>query len=391
MQTDSTSSVDQAIDPKLVARIQKMLALSRDGGATEGEAQNAADMAARLMRDNNLSMATIEAAGGEAQEGSKRTKQASQGRAQYEFQQQLMVACAEVNFCVVLLRQTSKYDKWGDYKGARISGFSIIGREANVIATQQLFDYLMSTTERLAFEFVGSDNRMRLSRRAVSFKEGCAGRLGQRLRTRHEEALAEQAREARECNAASQHPAAGGGTALVVVMEDFAQGEEDRNTDFRLGRPEGTTAHKRLMSTKKAELDSAVTHALGAHKGVTDRELLSALAQSAAEAQIANLGLDKDDEEVARILSQAVRWNVDAHVAEAEGAAKWASMTDKQRQAAEEKAQRESDRYWQRYQRQQDAKWERRDHGAYSAGSAAGDRVGLDKQVQHGTSQKGIK
>ena len=367
---------DTAIDPKLISRIQKMLALSRDDGATEGEAQNAADIAARLMRENNLSMASIEAAGGQA-EGGKRTKQEAKGRAQYEFQQQLMLACAEVNFCVVLKQYTSKYDKWGDYKGSRTSGYKLIGREANVIATQQMFDYLMSTTERLAFEFVGSDNKMRLSRAAVSFKEGCAERLGKRLRDRHAAALAEQARAARASNAA---PASGGGTALVVVLEDFAQAEADRNEDFRLNRPEGTTAARRLQRDRRSEMEAVGASALKAYEATPDRDILSSVAQSAIGAHLSNLG-QAVDEEVEKLVAAAVRNVVTNHVHRLEEAQKLAKETPKQKAAREEREARENERFWRRWSNQQEAKANSRNWSAYSAGSAAGDTVGLDKQV----------
>lgn len=360
---------NQAVDPKVVERIRKTLNLSRDGGATENEAAVAADLAQKLMRKYNLTLAEVEAGGGAGTEGTKRTKQEHKGKAQYEFQQQLMVDCAEVNFCVVL-----KQTEWRN-KREFTTGFQLIGREVNVAAARELFAYLNATTERLAFEYVGSDNKLRLSRAAVSFKTGCAERLGERLRERHQEAMREQAREARERNAASRHPGAQPGTGLAVVLTDFAQEEAERNNDVRWNLPEGTTTKTRLRN----ELLSAVYQA--AYNALTrdvpaDVEAMTAVASraafdTAAAGQLAKAEVDKQ-----------VRWAVDTRMHMAAQAAKEARETPAQRAKKEEQQARENARYWQRQANEQRAREDRVDYSAYSAGTRAGDEVGLDKQVK---------
>jgi hypothetical protein len=366
----SSETLNQAIDPKVIARIQKFLNLAKDGGATEAEAATAAEMAQKTMRKYNLTMAEVEASGGAGSEGSKRTKQAQKGKAQYEFQQQLMLACAEVNFCVVLVQK--------EWKRGRMmaTGFHLIGREANVIATQHLFDYLNTTTERLAFEFVGSDNRQRLSRTAVSFKEGCALRLAQRLRDRHQQALREQAREARERNAAAQHPASTG-TALVLVLTDVAQDEEDRNNDLRWNQPEGTTARKRLENSLSSKVGGAVSDALRAAP-TTDKDLLAELARTTAVAVGLPLGLDET-----KCASEA-KWALRAHLDMLKREAELAKETPKQREAREAKEARANERWWRSQERKEQERDSRKDWSAYREGSRAGASVGLDKQVNEG-------
>lgn len=52
------------VDPKIVGRIHKLMALARNGAATEAEAELALEHAQRMMQEYNLSIAEIEASGG---------------------------------------------------------------------------------------------------------------------------------------------------------------------------------------------------------------------------------------------------------------------------------------------------------------------------------------
>lgn len=361
----------QAIDPKVISRIQKMLNLARDGAAHEGEARNAMDAAEATMRKYNLTMAEVEAAGGNGGEGSKRTKEGVKGRAQYEFQQQLMAACAEVNYCAVL-----KTSMW---KGNRsmVTGYVLIGREGNVVATRELYDYLNATVERLAFEYVGRDNRQRLSRTAISFKKGCAERLGERLVARHAESLEEQAREARERSAAARHPASTG-TALVIVMKDFAQEEMDANDDMRWGLVEGTTAAERKRNTAEASVISAINRALRTILA-TDRNVLMEAALAGGRSTAEALGVPA--ERLMKLAEYLVNQRLEAlHRPEVK------PETEAQRAKREEKERRDNERWnerarRERARRERDRELRNTDWTAKNAGSRAGEHVGLDKQV----------
>jgi hypothetical protein len=387
-----TEATDQAIDPKLIARIKKMYALSKDGGATEGEADNASRMVQKLCLEHNISLAQVESMGGAGEEGSARTKTGRKGNAMYKFQQTLMAACAEVNF----VYQEVAYKYTNGHRRAR--GYILIGREANVIATQLLFDYLASTCENLGIAYVDFDNRRRMSIEALSFKEGCADRIAERLRNRHAEQILEQKREAKERNAAANHPSAAPGTALVVVMEDYEQAEVDRNNDLRLGKPEGFTAHKRLRASRRTEIESAVTDALNSHYNSDDFDLLTAACDAAIDALCANRGWDRSNEEVAADIAYELKYEINRHINRVQAARaeeeRRAGMTEKQREREDARRARERAKAWDRYynSRSSGSSEPKRniDYGAYSAGSRAGEKVGLDKQVER-EDRKSIK
>lgn len=372
----------QNIDPKVIARIKKMLHLANHGTASEGEANNAAEMAQKIMMEHNISMAMVE---GASLDGSGRTKTKDEGNAKYAFQRELMVACAEVNF----VYQEVNYDHRGTYRKA--TGYTLIGREANVVACKTLFEYLFQTIDRLGLEYVG-DERLQYGIPANSFKEGCAARIGERLRERHRENLAEQARKAREANAAARHPAATG-TALTVVMTDYAQDEKDRNEDLRLGKPEGFTANKRLMATRASEITAALEDAFRPLvKTVGDRDILMQAARAAFDALVVNRSWTVD-EELEQIFDRQVQRQIIYHMDAYNEAVRWAKLTPLQRQREIEKEQRASDRYWNAYYRRNANRREAPsgvDAGAYAAGQRTGNTVGLDAQVGRET-RKEIK
>lgn len=368
--------MDQNIDPKVIARLKKMLHLAAHGSANEGEANNAAEIAQRIMLENNISMAQVDAHS-DAPEGSQRKKTVDEGNAKYAFQRDLMAACADVNFVF----QEVRWDYKGTYKKA--IGYTLIGREANVVAAKLLFEYLSQTIDRLGLEYVGGDERLQYGIPANSFKEGCSARIGERLRERHRANLAEQARKAREANAAARHPASSG-TALVVVMDDYAQDEKDRNEDLRLGKPEGYTAAKRLMATRSSEIRAALEDAFRPLvKTVGDRDVLLQAARAAFDALVANRGWQVD-EELEKVFDRQVQLAISFHMDAYNEAVRWAKMTPLQRQREIEKEQRANERYWNAYYRRTANRREAPsgvDATAYHAGQRTGDTVGLDAQV----------
>lgn len=324
----------QNIDTKTFERIGKLLNLARDGGATEAEASLAMDKAQEIMRDNNLTMAQIELKGSAGSGDAARLKTHFAGKAMYGYQRNLMQAIANANFCYLQVIN--------EYRGRRYVpvGYNIIGRQSNVVSVQNLFSYLNSSAERAVTPHLAG-NHERISRWALSFKEGFCNRLSERLQERHDKAIAEQSRKAREANAASRHPAASGSNALVVVMQDYAQSENDRNDDFRHGWAPGTAAAKR------AEQD--------------------ALADGYEE----------------RAAKRAAKYA-------AEEAARRASLTDKQRKAEDDKAAREEARSKARWEKQWEKDSQRLHGSAYAAGHVAGNSVGLDDQIERGATKKSI-
>lgn len=348
-------NIDKAVD-----RIRKLLALSKDGGATEAEASLAAEMAQRVMEEHNLSMATVEARGGSSGADGKREKSQFTNKAPYKWMRTLMAEVGKLNFCYV----EEKWERKGEYGGSRTStfvGYSVIGRAANVASTSVTFDYLVQSINRLAAEEVDGDAQRLFTRYAASFREGCCDRVVERLRVKREQALQEQERKAREDNARARHPNAAPGTSLVVVLRDYVQDEEDLNNDYRQGWEPGTTAQRR----KEQELSNAEYR--------RKRELRKA----ELEAQYP----DDPDMVLYRLHGYSEEDVLKIREKETKAAR---PETDAQRRKREEqernRRRREDERYW----RQQS----KRDWRGYQKGSEAGDRVGLDPQVDAGCRSK---
>jgi Protein of unknown function (DUF2786) len=243
--------MEERVNPKVVERIHKLLALAQCGGATEAEAENAMARAQDIMAKHNLSMAEIEAAGGSSNsEGGQRNKDMMSGSVLYDYQQKLMGMVAYVNFTHHAIKQywdkESKKPRW------RPSGYELIGRQANVIATRTTFEYLNATITRLAREFVGGDHKRLMSRECMSFKKGMSDRLIARLWGRYQDILAkEKAEQDAKANSSSNTA-----NALAIRLEDVAQKERDFNFDMAYGYEPGTTAARRA----KLEAERAMTN-----------------------------------------------------------------------------------------------------------------------------------
>lgn len=310
------------IDRKTLDRVKKLLNLAKDGGATEGEAASAMEKARQIMADNNLTMAQLEASGQDAGEGSKRLKSGLKGKALYKYQQALMQTIADTNFTAVMVDSVYRNGRYMD------TGYTLIGREANVAAVLNMFEYLNASLERIVTPHLAS-NSQRLSRWAVSFKEGAAQRLRERLRERHEAELKAQSDKARASQAAQ--PASSGtsaGNAMVVVMEDFAQAERDANEDLRMNRPAGMTAQLRAENEARA-----------------------------AEYR-------RREEE------------------------RRASLTEEERAAEDAKREKDQAKWEKKWQRRSDNFWKNKDMDGYWAGREAADQIGLDDQIDHQNTPK---
>ena len=343
---------------KVSILINKLMALARDDGATEAEAALAAEKAQALMTEHNLSMANIEAAGGQSGEEGQRVKDGVSHRQVYKWQRELMRAVADLNFCYCT--EQVKYHA----RTTSFNGYQLIGRAANVVSTRTMFEYLVQTIERLAREDV-QDPKGYFTRYAHSFKEGCADRVVDRLRQRRDEEVARQERKAREEKARSAHPGAATGNALAVVLGDYVQDEKDLNEDFRRGWPAGTTKSKRLEH--EAEWLQYQQEARE-RREIRRAILLSDRPELDPEGELFDWLLDGFDEESYNRMNAPRK-----------------EETEAQRRKRKEKEQREHDRWW----NQENRKNSKKDWAGYSKGQQAGDSVGLDKQVDR-TDRKGI-
>jgi hypothetical protein len=170
----------------------------------------------------------------------------------------------------------------------------------------------------------------------VSWREGCAYRLVQRLEAKRDALV----RESREKEAAARHPAnAGNGTpgTGLVLAEVFSR-EEDLNADFRYGYPAGTTTVKRLA-----------------------RE---AIAKAGPEVKYSDAWWAAEADRMVR-LEEARR----------------AALTPAQRKAEDDKRERDAQRAREKADRDNDAYWARRDMKAFRSGMAKGNEINLDQQI----------
>lgn len=336
-------------DPKLIEKLTKLLALSKDGGATEHEASLAAEIAQRLMAEHNLSMASVEAAGGSTGEGGKREDSRFQNKTPYKWTRELMVEIGSLNFCHVSLIFEERYSG-GRKLTSSFCGFRVIGRASNVAATQVMFDYLVGTINRLAAEAVDHDPSRLWTRYAASFREGCAHRLSERLESKRYQMVHEAERKKEE------QRAAGGSANGLIVLTDVIQNEQDLNDDLRHGLEPGTTARRR--AEQEAE-----------YRASRDRQVMRATEGRA-------LGLNDDE-----AYYYGLGYDLDR-------AKELASPGKPETEAQRRKRQEKEDRQQERWREQQRAKerreWAKRDARGYARGQDAGDSVGLDQQIGTG-------
>lgn len=327
---------------KVKDKIQKLLAHAQ-GTSNEEEAAVYMGKVQELLAEYNLSMADLSTA---PEADDKRTKDKLDRSAMYQYQRELMEAIADAHYCMYWTSYSWKYTRSG--RTQRKPYHVLLGREVNVLSSQMMFDYVNKTIERLSTAIYGAQGN--LSRSAISFKEGCASRLIERLQQRRREADEEQERKVREAEArakeyaaAAKHPAAAPQEApsagALVLLTEVRQSEADLNNDFHYGYEPGTTALRRLQNQARWEQDA---------KEARERRIREA---------------------------EELRQRIEA-------------MTPKERDAyfkkqAEEEAKEEerSKKYWDRQRRLEQERWNKKDHSAYSAGRRKGNEIGLDPQV----------
>jgi len=333
---------------KIADRIQKLLRLSKDGGATEAEAALAAEKAQEIMAEYNLTMAEIEDRGDSTGDDGKREQQSHQAGL-YQWQRDLIAVLGETNYCIVSITKEWREGKHKKIKRMR-NTFKVLGRAANVAAVTVTFDYLVTTMARLCKEAEGRDGSRNWDH---SFSVGATERLIERIADRHRQILEEQKRQAEAHRKASPSTA-----NAMVILEDWEQKERDLNNDFRNGWAPGKTAADRAK--REAE------------RAERDRK---------AEALKTKLLAEGVDPMVAYYMSQGFSRE------RAEELAHPKPKTAKERRA-EEAAQRRSDRYWQSQSNKEWRKESRLNRSALSTGRAAADRIGLDPQIGKGSGAK---
>lgn len=338
--------MSDVIDKKLGDKLQKLLARASDKRGNEHEAAMAMEMAQQLMAKHNITMAELEASGQSSGEEGRRSDTRSAGRALYEYQRHLMMTIAQSNFCLCFLTEIeveTRQEAWdaGRSKPRNRKGYQLIGRESNVVSTKNMFDYLNETMERLV---PIASNSERLGKKAISWKTGCAERLGQRVKQKAQEMEAESLREAeqrrQEWAARRAHPGYTPENAIVISLVDVRRREDWFNDDMRYGLPLGT--HERQDAERQARWATPEYKAQQA----------ALRAKWAAEA------------EKERLRQEAMTPAQKAKKAREEEAA------DKRRR-----------RYWDAKAQREQAKRNRLDEHSYYQGAATAEEISLDDQI----------
>ena len=162
----------------ILNRIQKLLKMSTENGASENEAMLAADKAQKLLQEHNLSIADIK---DDSQAEPIDSEDTEVDRDLWKGY--IRNATAKLYFCKTYT--TMKLDK--HYKKVKVITF--VGRKSNRLVATEMCKYFINTIDRLAAEEFREvpGSRASINKMAHAFKQGAASKLSGRLRERYEE------------------------------------------------------------------------------------------------------------------------------------------------------------------------------------------------------------
>lgn len=317
------------ISDSTVRKIQLLLQLAARTEGNEVEAAAAMAKAQDLLAQYNLDLSTVQdkvvAGGTNTPEDTmaKRDYARVSRSAMYQWQRSLVKAIAEANYCRYWVEETEEF-RWK--RMCNVKRHKVLGRLVNTTAVLIMTDYLIETIERL-LPYKGKE---RLSRSAVSWREGCADRLIDRIQAKAE--------EMRKADYATQGEVA---YTTALAISNLASTEAAGNYDFLNGK--GAWAAKLAREAAwKAQHEA----------GRAQREARDA--KEIAELQ-------------AKLLAETPQQKAKRLKAEAKAA---------DRQA------RYSERYWARQDAKDERQSRKRDHAAYDSGASTGAKIGLDSQTE---------
>ncbi len=410
---------NQNIDA-VIRKIQKLLSRTKDGrGATDEESDTAMKIVQGLMAKYNLDMATVDAAGGSAEDtGSVRVEEKSALRARFKWQRELAKYVAEANFCLHIIRMESRKNADGfvvlgsDGRYVKRAVHRFIGRRANVITTQLMFDYLCRAVED---NVPITDKGERFSRAASSWKEGCAAKLCERLASRREDLMAEhdakvkaeeeafyaaRAKERLQKRLGAREPTqaeiaeemkrgaynATGRKAQApedidrpkVVKDDWTPGAgAEPEPEIEVQPPPTALVLSSVYDEREREANWEMAH--GYEPGYLARRRAEREAEEREEEQQRLLDEANSEKEAVPDIFDEIEM----------------PRQRERRKAREAKEYEKSRRRWAREDerafRKEMREHARRDHGAFSAGMKTGEKIGLDPQVKARTNAKQLE
>lgn len=417
----------------VIRRIQKILNFTKAGAThSEAEADNAMKMAQKLAMAHNLDLAQIEAAQNKTANAPiiERVKDKVAGRAVYNWQRQLAKYVAEAWFCYYMVSERQEWrpahvkhkgktytaeersaltweerrvieseGEWKDGRYQNTKAHIFVGRLGNVMTAQLMFQYL---TQVIEDSLPITDNSQRLSRSAVSWREGCADRLCERLAQRRADLIKEHDARIKEEMAAVRADFEAKRTANKVPMGLPANEKLETKAAFE---DHGADAYDRSGPKPKGEEQDRPEPVAGDDWTPGDG-IEPEPEESPGTAMVLASIFDQSERdanyEVAHNLEAGtlVRWRreyEESQAKAAEAAAKGEvesieepvkQETDRQRKARERREAEErakSRRRWARESateaRREAARDAKRDHRAYYAGARKADDIGLDTQI----------
>ena len=162
----------------VLKRIQKLLKMSIENGASENEAMQAADKAQKLLQEHNLSISDLK---DEDQVEPMDSEDVEVDRDLWKGY--IRNATAKLYFCKTYT--TMKLDK--HYRKVKVITF--VGRKSNRLVATEMCKYFINTVDRLAIaEFKEvPGNRASINKMSHAFKQGAASRLSRRLNDKYNE------------------------------------------------------------------------------------------------------------------------------------------------------------------------------------------------------------
>jgi hypothetical protein len=183
--------VNQKAPEKIIRQIQLLLNLANAGKhskdkATEQEALTAMAKAQELLAKYNVDISVV---GQRPEPGSpvdaKREQAKSARTAQYDWQEKLMKAICEANFCwhwITEVWETERVMRGGKVKKFdrphKMRRHVVLGSEVNRTVVEMMYGYLIDTIEGL----LPYPNAERLSNDAHIWRRGCVDRLCERIK-----------------------------------------------------------------------------------------------------------------------------------------------------------------------------------------------------------------
>ena len=162
----------------ILKRIQKLLKMSIENGASENEAMQAADKAQKLLQAHNLSISDLK---DEDQVEPMDSEDVEVDRDLWKGY--IRNATAKLYFCKTYT--TMKLDK--HYRKVKVITF--VGRKSNRLVATEMCKYFINTIERLTAEEFKAvpGSRASINKMSHAFKQGAASRLSKRLEDKYNE------------------------------------------------------------------------------------------------------------------------------------------------------------------------------------------------------------